>query len=59
MAVRGSDQWTPVGSHYLNRWLRVMLNYEVNTFDGGAAPVGTDADRHSERVFLTRLQVNF
>jgi phosphate-selective porin OprO/OprP len=59
VAVRGIDQWTVGGSWYLNRWLRVMANYEVNTFDGGAPPVGADADRHDERVFLTRLQVDF
>lgn len=59
VAASGIDQWTVGGSWYLNRWLRLMLNYEVNTFDGGATPVGTDADRHSERVFLTRLQINY
>jgi len=59
VAVRGIDQWTVGGSWYLNRWLRIMLNYEVDTFNGGATPVGTDADRHNERVFLTRLQINY
>ena len=59
VSVSRIDQWTVGGSWYLNRWLRLMLNYEINTFDGGAPPVGTDADRHNERVFLTRLQVSF
>ena len=59
VAVRGLDQWTVGGSWYLNRWLRVMVNYEVDTFNGGATPVGTDADRHNERVFLTRLQISY
>ncbi|HEY8152944.1 MAG TPA: porin [Myxococcota bacterium] len=59
VAARGLDQWTIGANWYLNRWLRIVLNFENNTFNGGAAPVGTDADRHSERVFLTRVQVNY
>jgi phosphate-selective porin OprO/OprP len=59
VAARGLDQWTIGASWYLNRWLRIMLNYEDNTFDGGAAPVSSGNDRNSERVFLTRVQVNF
>jgi phosphate-selective porin OprO/OprP len=57
MSVRGVDQWTIGANWHLNRWLKFVLNYEDNTFDGGA-PAGA-GDRNAERVFLTRLQVNY
>ncbi|MES1245753.1 MAG: porin [Acidobacteriota bacterium] len=40
---------------YLNRNLRVALNYEVTEFDGGAA----SGDREDEKVLLSRFQISF
>jgi phosphate-selective porin OprO/OprP len=55
VSVNQIDEWTLGFNWYLNRWLRFMLNYENASFDGGA-PTG---DRNTERVVLTRLQINF
>jgi phosphate-selective porin OprO/OprP len=43
---------------YLNRNLRVALNYEVTEFEGGAA-TGDRPDREDERVLLSRFQISF
>ncbi len=40
---------------YLNRSLRVALNYEVTEFEGGAA----SGDREDEKVLLSRFQISF
>jgi phosphate-selective porin OprO/OprP len=40
---------------YLNRNLRVALNYEVTQFEGGA----TGGDREDEKVLLSRFQISF
>jgi phosphate-selective porin OprO/OprP len=40
---------------YLNRNLRVALNYEVTEFEGGAAT----GDREDEKVLLSRFQISF
>lgn len=40
---------------YLNRNLRLALNYEVTEFEGGAAT----GDREDEKVFLSRFQISF
>jgi phosphate-selective porin OprO/OprP len=40
---------------YLNKQIKVAVNYEHTTFDGGAA----DGDRKSEDFFVTRFQHSF
>jgi phosphate-selective porin OprO and OprP len=40
---------------YLNRNLRVALNYEITEFEGGA----TGGDREDEKVLLSRFQISF
>jgi phosphate-selective porin OprO/OprP len=40
---------------YLNRNLRLALNYEVTEFEGGA----TTGDREDEKVLLSRFQISF
>jgi phosphate-selective porin OprO/OprP len=48
-------------SWYLNRWVRVMLNYDRTTFDGGAAggTPGSIRDREAEDSIFTRLQLSY
>jgi phosphate-selective porin OprO/OprP len=41
---------------YLNRWIKIALNYDRTSFDGGA-PDGDDRD--TEQTFLTRLQLAY
>jgi phosphate-selective porin OprO/OprP len=46
---------------YLNRWIKVMVNYDRTSFDGGApggAP-GSIRDRETEDSVFTRLQLNY
>ena len=40
---------------YLNKQIKVAVNYEHTTFDGGAA----DGNRKSEDFFVTRFQHAF
>ncbi len=45
---------------YLNRNLRVALNYERTRFEGGSTEGGaTGGDREDEKVLLSRFQVSF
>jgi phosphate-selective porin OprO/OprP len=46
---------------YLNRWVKVMVNYDRTTFDGGAAggTPGAIRDRDTEDSVFTRLQLNY
>jgi phosphate-selective porin OprO/OprP len=55
VAVQEVEGWGVGANWYANRWLRLMLDFESYNFDGGA-PTG---DRNTERVFLTRLQINY
>ncbi len=48
--------WTLGVNWYLNQNVKVVLNYEQTSFDGGAAG-GTD--RVDEKAFLTRMQLGF
>ena len=46
---------------YLNRWVKVMANYDRTWFDGGAvgSTPGSIADRETEDSILTRLQLSY
>jgi phosphate-selective porin OprO and OprP len=46
---------------YLNRWIRVMVNCDRTTFDGGAAggTPGAIRDRETEHSIFTRVQLNY
>jgi phosphate-selective porin OprO/OprP len=46
---------------YLNRWVKVMVNYDRTSFDGGAAggTPGSIADRETEDSVFTRLQLSY
>jgi len=46
---------------YLNRWVKLMVNYDRTSFDGGAASgaPGSVADRDTEDSVFTRLQLSY
>jgi phosphate-selective porin OprO/OprP len=46
---------------YLNRWVKLMVNYDRITFDGGAAGGTPTAirDRETEDAVFTRLQLSY
>ena len=47
---------------YLNRWLKLVLNYDRTWFDGGArgSTLGNPiADRETEHFVATRLQFSY
>lgn len=41
----------------MSRQVRLMLNYELTTFDGGAGAPGNIEDRDDEHVIATRIQL--
>ena len=48
--------WTVGLNWYLNRWIKVAVNYDQTSFDGGAAG---GSDRDTEDTILTRLQLSY
>jgi phosphate-selective porin OprO/OprP len=52
---RAADAWAVGFNWYLSRSLRVMLDYEDTSFDGGA----TAGDREDEKIVFSRFQVSF
>ena len=56
VSASGLDQWTVGANWYLNRFLKLAVDYEDNHFTGGGSG---GSNRASEHVFLTRLQVNY
>jgi phosphate-selective porin OprO/OprP len=55
-AARSAHEWTVGLNWYMNRWTKLVLNYNRTWFDGGAPNGG---NRNTEGVVLTRLQLNF
>jgi phosphate-selective porin OprO/OprP len=55
---RRAHEWVGGGNWYLNRMLRISVDYANTNFGGGAA-VAAGGNRPSERVFINRFQVNF
>ncbi|WP_298433472.1 porin [Geobacter sp.] len=55
-AARKARAWGVGTNWYLNKSVKIVLNYEQTAFDGGAAG---GADREDERVVLSRLQVAY
>ncbi len=56
VAASGLDQYSIGVNWYLNRFLKLVANYENDQFTGGAPGGG---NREREHVFLTRLQINY
>lgn len=55
---RHAREWAGGVSWYMNRSLRVSLNYANTNFGGGAA-ASAGGSRPSERALLQRFQINF
>jgi len=54
---RGAREWMGGVNWYLNRLVRMSLDYGHTNFAGGGGAV--TADRAAERVILARFQINF
>jgi phosphate-selective porin OprO/OprP len=55
-SVGRAQGWTAGVNWYLNRSIRVMVDFDHTWFNGGAAD---DRDRESEDTILTRLQISY
>jgi len=62
-SAQEAHEWGVGLNWYLNRNVKLVLNYEQTAFDGGAgtttAPAFNVQDRQTERVVFTRAQVSF
>jgi phosphate-selective porin OprO/OprP len=55
---RRAHEWVGGVNWYLNRALRISIDYG-NTNFGGGAPAAAGGNRPSERALLQRFQINF
>ncbi len=55
---RRAHEWAGGGNWYLNRMLRISVDYANTNFAGGAS-AAAGGNRSSERVFINRFQVSF
>ena len=55
-SAKRATEWSVGLNWYLNRWVKLVLNYERTSFDGGAL---NGKDRTDEGGILTRLQVAY
>jgi phosphate-selective porin OprO/OprP len=56
LSVDRAQGWTAGLNWYLNRWIRVMFDYDHTWFNGGRP---NSEDRPAEGTILTRLQLSF
>lgn len=54
-SARSAKAWAGGLNWYLNRNLRLLFDYEVTRFQGGA----TTGDREDEKIFFSRFQIAF
>jgi phosphate-selective porin OprO/OprP len=55
-SARRAAEWSVGLNWYLNRWIKLMVDYEQTGFKGGALG---GANRNSEGGVMTRLQVSY
>ena len=55
-AASKARSWGVGANWYLNQNVKLSINYDVTSFDGGAAD---NADREDEKALFTRVGVNF
>jgi phosphate-selective porin OprO/OprP len=54
-AARSAEAWAAGVNWYLNKSVKVMLDYEATKFDGGS----TTGDREDENILFSRFQIAF
>lgn len=54
-----AESWGVGLNWYLNRSLRVYLDYEETSFEGGAGAGTAVADRPDEKILFSRFQISF
>ena len=59
VAVTQAQGWTVGLNWYLNRYLKLMVDFDRTSFDGGASGVGNTGNRPSEETLFTRLQLTY
>jgi phosphate-selective porin OprO/OprP len=54
-SARSAKAWAAGVNWYLNRSIKLMLDYETTQFEGGAAT----GDREDENILFSRFQISF
>lgn len=54
-SASAAEAWAVGFNWYLNKNLRLLFDYEVTSFEGGAAA----GDREDEKILFSRFQVAF
>ena len=58
-SVQEDHEWGVGLNWYLNKNVKLVLNYEENIFDNGAGTVGHLRNRPTEEALITRAQIQF